>query len=76
MKSLIMLYKRELLFVMLFFVVLILLGQAVDVFAWNALVSSADFDGIKTDVTTVGTGIVTVCIIVVGVFLVVKAMSH
>lgn len=44
--------------------------------AWTPLVASADFTGITTDVTTAATGIITICIIVLGVWLIVKAMSH
>lgn len=45
-------------------------------FSWTSLVSEGDFSGIATDVTTVGTGIISVCLIVVGVFLIVRALSH
>lgn len=45
-------------------------------YAWTPLVSSVDFIGISTDVTTAATGIITICVIVLGVWLIVKAMSH
>lgn len=45
-------------------------------YAWIPLVSSGDFTGISTDVTTAATGIITICVIVLGVWLIVKAMSH
>jgi hypothetical protein len=45
-------------------------------FAWTSLVSSGDFDGIKVDVVTAATGIIAVGVIVLGAFLIMRAMSH
>lgn len=68
--------KKELAVIILFFAVLLVLGVITSAYAWTPLVSAADFTGISTDVTTIGTGIITVSIIVLGVWLVIRAMSH
>lgn len=43
---------------------------------WTPLINASDFTGIQTDVLTAGTGILAVCVIILGVFMIVKAMSH
>lgn len=45
-------------------------------FAWTPLVDGSAFTGIQADVTTIGTGIIATALIVLGVFLIIKAMSH
>lgn len=52
------------------------LAVPVVAFAWTPLVSSGDFDGIKIDVVTAATGIIAVGVIVLGAFLIMRAMSH
>jgi len=45
-------------------------------FAWTPLITSGDFTGIQTDVVTAGTGILAVAVIVLGIFFIVRAISH
>ncbi|MBT9175102.1 MAG: hypothetical protein DDT22_00776 [candidate division WS2 bacterium] len=45
-------------------------------FAWTPLIDSAAFDGIRTDVVTAATGIIIIGLIVLGVFMIMRAMSH
>lgn len=68
--------KKEIAIVVLFFAVLLVLGIMTNAYAWTSLVDSGMFTGITVDVTTAATGIITVCVIVLGVWLIVKAMSH
>lgn len=66
--------KRK--FLLLVLVVILALVAFVSVsYAYTPLISSADFAGIQVDVTTAATGVITVAIIVLGVFLIIKAMS-
>lgn len=68
--------KKEIAIIVLFFAVLLVFGILTNAYAWTPLVSSTDFSGIQVDVTAAATGIITICIIVLGVWLIVKAMSH
>lgn len=45
-------------------------------FVWTPLISSGDFTGIQTDVVTAGTGILSVVVVVMGIFFIIRAMSH
>ncbi|MBI4689496.1 MAG: hypothetical protein HY754_04395 [Nitrospirae bacterium] len=61
--------KKEIAIVVVFFVVLLVFGYAMSASAtWTPLVSSSDFTGITTDVTTAATGIITICIVVLGIW--------
>jgi hypothetical protein len=44
--------------------------------AWTPLVSSGDFTGINTDLTTIATGVVTLALVLVGIGFIVKGMLH
>lgn len=68
--------KKEIAIVVLFFAVLLVLGIMTDAYAWTPLVDATMFTGITVDVTTAAVGIITVCVVVLGVFLIIKAMSH
>lgn len=46
------------------------------VFAWTPLISSDSFTGIFTDITAAGVGIISAAVIILGVFFIVKAISH
>lgn len=45
-------------------------------YAWTSLVSSADFTGITTDVGLVAAGIIGVMLIVLGIGILVRALSR
>lgn len=44
--------------------------------AWTPLISTSDFDGIKTDVLATSGGIVAVLLIIVGIGLLVKVLGR
>lgn len=44
--------------------------------AWTPLVALTDFDGIKTDVLTTSSGIVSILLIIVGIGLLVKVLGR
>ena len=68
--------NKKLSIVVVFFAVLFILGIMTNAYAWTPLVSAADFTGMTVDVTTAAVGIIGVCVVVLGVFLIVRAMSH
>lgn len=43
---------------------------------WTALISSGDFTGIKTDVGTAAAGLISVCLIVLGVGMLIRAFGR
>lgn len=45
-------------------------------YAWTPLVDASMFTGITTDVTTAGTGILSVAVIIVGIFFIIRAFQH
>ena len=44
--------------------------------AWTPLISSSDFDGINTDVTTLVQGIIFIALIILGAGLIIRAMGR
>lgn len=43
---------------------------------WTPLITSGDFTGITTDVSAVATGIITICLIVVGLGILVRVLAR
>lgn len=43
---------------------------------WTPLIAGADFDGIRADVLTTATGIISVVLIVVGLAILIRAFSR
>ena len=67
---------KRLLSVVLIIISVMMVFVSLSYGAWTSLVTSGDFTGMQTDVQTVGTGIISVCVIILGVFLIMKAMMH
>ncbi|QEM68242.1 hypothetical protein FO488_08745 [Geobacter sp. FeAm09] len=44
--------------------------------AWTPMIQVSDFDGIKTDVTAVATGIIMILLIIIGIGLLVKVLGR
>lgn len=44
--------------------------------AWTPLVTAADFTGMQTDTLTVASGVIGVMVIVVGIGILIRAMTH
>lgn len=44
--------------------------------AWTPLINTTDFDGIRTDITTVSVGIISILLIIVGIGLLVKVLGR
>ncbi len=43
---------------------------------WTSLVSSTFFDGVKADMTTAGTGILSLSLIILGIAMLVRTLSR
>ena len=44
--------------------------------AWTPLILSTDFDGIKSDLLTASTGLLTVCLIVLGAGIIIRTFMN
>ena len=44
--------------------------------AWTSLITSADLDGVQTDVSTLVKGIIAVALIILGAGLIIRAMGR
>jgi hypothetical protein len=44
--------------------------------AWTPMIASSDFTGIQTDVGVVAAGIISICLIVIGLGMLVKVLSR
>lgn len=68
-------FQRQIVYVLLFVVVLFMFGVFTSS-AHASMITSADFDGIKADVLVAGTGIIAIAISILGIFLIIRALSH
>lgn len=54
----------------------LLASPGVSFAAWTPLITATDFVGVTTDVNTVGVGIITIMVIIVGIGMIIRTLTR